>query len=169
MEDKTKTDAAATPEEMVKKVEPYSIKLSPEFCGAFTMSINRFEYAYAIVEEVDSSLAGLTPDQFHFNTMASGWAALEKAGGRKIFVWHLNGTENPPCGAAYNNDEKPLCPGEPSDCLDHKRFADTLKKSVSTGMFAPSRSSGLTITSFSARRTSKRPSRSPGAHVEKYC
>lgn len=33
-----------------------------------------------------------------------------------------------PCGAAYNNDEKRLWPGEPGDCLDHKRYADTLKK-----------------------------------------
>ena len=36
--------------------------------------------------------------------------------------------ENMPCGAAYNNDEKRLWPGEPGDCLDHKRYADTLKK-----------------------------------------
>ncbi|MDY3692907.1 MAG: hypothetical protein SO072_13215 [Dysosmobacter sp.] len=28
----------------------------------------------------------------------------------------------------YNNDEKRLWPGEPGDCLDHKRYADTLKK-----------------------------------------
>ena len=53
---------------------------------------------------------------------------LEKADGKKIFVWHLNGMENMPCGAAYNNDEKRLWPGEPGDCLDHKRYADTLKK-----------------------------------------
>ena len=60
--------------------------------------------------------------------MASEWAALEKADGKKIFIWHLNGMENMPCGAAYNNDEKRLWPGEPGDCLDLKRYADTLKK-----------------------------------------
>ena len=126
--DEIKADAVAVLKEMVKKVEPYGIKLSLEFCGAPTMSINRFEYAYDIVEAVDSPLVGVTLDQFHFNAMASGWDALEKADGKKIFVWHLNGTENMPCGAAYNNDEKRLWPGEPGDCLDHKRFADTLKK-----------------------------------------
>ena len=126
--DEIKADAVAVLKEMVKKVEPHGIKLSLEFCGAPSMSINRFEYAYAIVEEVDSPLVGVTLDQFHFNAMASGWDALEKADGKKIFVWHLNGTENMPCGAAYNNDEKRLWPGEPGDCLDHKRFADTLKK-----------------------------------------
>lgn len=123
-----KADAVAVLKEMVKKVEPYGIKLSLEFCGAPTMSVNRFEYAYDIVKAVDSPLVGLTLDQFHFHAMASGWDALEQADGRKIFVWHLNGAEDMPCGAAYNNDEVRLWPGEPGDCLDHKRFADTLKK-----------------------------------------
>ena len=126
--DEIKADAVAVLKEMVKKVEPYGIKLSLEFCGAPAMSINRFEYAYAIVEEVGSPLVGVTLDQFHFHAMASGWDALEKADGRKIFVWHLNGAENMPCGAAYNTDEKRLWPGESGDCLDHARFAGTLKK-----------------------------------------
>ena len=126
--DEIKVDAVAVLKEMVKKVEPYGIKLSLEFCGAPTMSINRFEYAYDIVKAVDSPLVGVTLDQFHFNAMASGWDALEKADGKKIFVWHLNGAENMPCGAAYNTDEVRLWPGEPGDSLDHKRFADTLKK-----------------------------------------
>ena len=126
--DQIREDAVAVLKEMVKKVEPYGIKLSLEFCGAPAMSINRFEYAYDIVKAVDSPLVGLTLDQFHFHAMASDWAALEKADGKKIFVWHLNGAENMPCGAAYNTDEVRLWPGEPGDCLDHKRFADTLKK-----------------------------------------
>lgn len=113
---------------MVKKVEPHGIKLSIEFCGAPTMSINRFEYAYDIVTEVDHPLVGITLDQYHFHAMASEWAALEKADGKKIFVWHLNGMENMPCGAAYNNDEKRLWPGAEGDCLPHARYADTLKK-----------------------------------------
>ena len=126
--DEIKADAVAVLKEMVKKVEPHGIKLSIEFCGAPTMSINRFEDAYAIVEAVGSPMVGVTLDQYHFHAMASGWDALEKADGKKIFVWHLNGMENMPCGAAYNNDEKRLWPGEPGDCLDHKRYADTLKK-----------------------------------------
>ena len=126
--DEIKADAVAVLKEMVKKVEPHGIKLSIEFCGAPTMSINRFEYAYDIVTEVDHPLVGITLDQYHFHAMASEWAALEKADGKKIFVWHLNGMENMPCGAAYNNDEKRLWPGEPGDCLDHKRYADTMAK-----------------------------------------
>lgn len=121
-------DAVEVLKEMLKKVEPKGIRLSLEFCGAPGMSINRFEDAYAIVQEVNSPLVGLTLDQYHFYGMASSWESLEKADGSKIFIWHLNGTEDLPCGAAYNNDEKRLWPGDEKDCLDHKRYADTLNK-----------------------------------------
>ena len=121
-------DAVEVLKEMLKKVESKGIRLSLEFCGAPGMSINRFEDAYAIVQEVNSPLVGLTLDQYHFYGMASSWESLEKADGSKIFIWHLNGTEDLPCGAAYNNDEKRLWPGDEKDCLDHKRYADTLKK-----------------------------------------
>lgn len=126
--DDIREDAVAVLKDMVKKVEPHGIRLSIEFIGAPTMSINRFEDAYAIVQAVDSPLVGITVDQYHFHAMASSFEFLEKADGKKIFIWHLNGMENMPCGAAYNNDEKRLWPDEPGDCLDHKRYADTLKK-----------------------------------------
>lgn len=121
-------DAAAVLKEMVKKVEPHGIKLSLEFCGAPGMTINRFEDAYAVVQAVDSPLVGVTLDQYHFHAMASGWDALEKADGKKIFIWHLNDMEDMPCGAAYNTDEKRLWPGDARGCLDHQRYADTLKR-----------------------------------------
>lgn len=121
-------DAVEVLKEMVKKVEPHGIKLSIEFVAMPTMTINRFEDAYAIVEEVNSPLVGVTLDQYHFSAMASGWDALEKADGKKIFVWHLNDMEDVPCGASYTSDEKRLWPGDPRGCLDHKRFADTLKE-----------------------------------------
>lgn len=123
-----RADAVAVLKEMSKKVEPYGIKLSLEFCGEPAMTINRFDDAYAIVQEVDSPLVGVTLDQYHFYAMGSSWETLEKADGKKIFVWHLNGTEDLPCGAPYNNDEKRMWPDAEGDCLDHKRYADTLKK-----------------------------------------
>ena len=126
--DEIREDAVAVLKEMVKKTEPHGIKLSIEFIGQPTMTINRFEDAYRIIQEVDSPYVGLTLDQYHFHGMASSFEALEKADGKKIFVWHLNGMENMPCGAAYNNDEIRLWPDEPGDCLDQKRYADTLKK-----------------------------------------
>lgn len=126
--DEIREDAVAVLKEMARKAEPHGIKLSLEFCGVPTMSINRFEDAYSIVQAVDSPLVGITLDQYHFHAMASSFEFLEKANGKKIFIWHLNGMENMPCGAAYNTDEKRLWPGEPGDCLDHERYADTLKK-----------------------------------------
>ena len=69
--DEIREDAVAVLKEMVKKVEPHGIKLSIEFCGCPTMSINRFEYAYDIVTEVNHPLVGITLDQYHFHAMAS--------------------------------------------------------------------------------------------------
>ncbi len=126
--DDIKEDAVAVLKEMVTKVEPHGIRLSIEFIGAPTMTINRFEDAYAVVQAVDSPLVGITVDQYHFHAMASSFEFMEKTDGKKIFIWHLNGMENMPCGAAYNNDTKRLWPDETGDCLDHKRFADILKK-----------------------------------------
>lgn len=166
--DEIKADAVAVLKEMVKKVEPYGIKLSLEFCGAPTMSINRFEYAYDIVKAVDSPLVGVTLDQFHFNAMASGWDALEKADGKKIFVWHLNGTENMPCGASYNNDEKRLWPGEPGDCLDHKRFADTLKKIGFDGDVCTIEVFRPDYYKLSSEENIRKAAEVTRAHVEKY-
>lgn len=123
-----RNDAVTTLNEMLKRTSQYGIKLSLEFCGCPAMTINRFADAYAIVKEVNSPLVGVTLDQYHFYAMGSEWADLEKADGSKIFVWHLNGTEDMPCGAPYNNDEKRLWPGDPADCLDQKRYATTLKK-----------------------------------------
>lgn len=135
--DAIKADAVAVLGEMAKKAE-----------------------AYAIVEKVNHPLICVTLDQCRFHAMVSGWDALEKADGKKIFIWHLNGMENMPCGAAYNGDEKRLWPGAPGDCLDHKRYADTLKKTVPMAMCAPLRCSAPIITSSPMRRTSRRQPRS---------
>ncbi len=126
--DEIREDAVSVLREMARRTAPHGIRLSLEFCGCPTMTINRFEDAYAIVREVDSPLVGVTLDQYHFHAMASDWSALEHADGEKIFVWHLNGMENMPCGADYNTDEIRLWPGEPGDCLDQTRYAATLKK-----------------------------------------
>lgn len=121
-------DAVEVIKSMLPIVEPYGIKLSIEFCGAYNMSISRFDDAYAIVQEVNHPLVGLTVDQFHFRGMASSWEALEKADGSKIFVWHLNGTQDMPIGAPYNTDAVRCWPDADIDCLDQKRYADTFKK-----------------------------------------
>ncbi|MBO7710029.1 MAG: sugar phosphate isomerase/epimerase [Lachnospiraceae bacterium] len=121
-------DAVAVIREMLKHTEPHGIKLSIEFCGAPDMTINRFDDAWEIVKEVDHPLVGVTLDQFHFHAMASDWATLEKADGKKIFVWHVNGSEDVPCGAYYNNDEIRMWMDGDGDCLPHERYARTLRE-----------------------------------------
>lgn len=164
-----KDDAVAVLKQMVKKVEPYGIKLSLEFCGCPTMSINRFEYAYDIVTAVDSPLVGITLDQYHFHAMASQWETLEKADGKKIFVWHLNGMEDMPCGAAYNNDEKRLWPGEEGDCLDHMRYADTLKKIGFEGDVCTIEVFRPAYYELSQEENVKKAAEVTKAHIAKYC
>ena len=164
-----KDDAVAVLKEMVKKVEPHGIKLSLEFCGAPTMTINRFEYAYDIVKAVDSPSVGITLDQYHFHAMASQWESLEQADGKKIFVWHLNGMEDMPCGAAYNNDEKRLWPGEEGDCLDHKRYADTLKKIGFEGDVCTIEVFRPAYYELSQEENVKKAAEVTRAHVAKYC
>lgn len=164
-----KDDAVAVLKEMVKKVEPYGIKLSLEFCGCPTMSINRFEYAYDIVTAVGSPLVGITLDQYHFHAMASQWETLEKADGKKIFVWHLNGMEDMPCGAAYNNDEKRLWPGEEGDCLDHKRYADTLKKIGFEGDVCTIEVFRPAYYELTQEENVKKAAEVTKAHIAKYC
>jgi 2-keto-myo-inositol isomerase len=162
-------DAVAVLKEMLKKTTPYGIKLSLEFCGCPSMTINRFEDAYAVVQEVNSPLVGVTLDQYHFYAMGSEWADLEKADGRKIFVWHLNGTEDMPCGAPYNNDEKRLWPDDAADCLDQKRYADTLKKIGFEGdcctieIFRPA------YYEMSQEENVRKSAEVTKAHVAKYC
>ena len=123
-----KNDAVTVLKEMAIKCQPFDIKLSLEFVAHPSMTINRFDDAYAIVEAVDSPLVGVTLDQYHFHAMASDWSKLENADGKRIFVWHLNDMEDVPCGASYNSDEKRLWPGDDRGCLDHQRFADAFKK-----------------------------------------
>lgn len=123
-----RADAVAALKKMVKKVAPHDIKLSLEFHGCPSMSINQFGHAYDIICQVDSPYLGITLDQYHFCSMSSQWEDLEQADGSKIFIWHLTGMEEMPCGAPYNTDEKRLWPDAPGDYLDHRRFAEVLKK-----------------------------------------
>ena len=52
----------------------------------------------------------------------------ERSFGSYTRSFDVTGVDTTKVRAAYNNDEKRLWPGEPGDCLDHKRYADTLKK-----------------------------------------
>lgn len=162
-------DAVAVLRQMLEKVEPHGIKLALEFCGQPNVSINRFEEAYAIVQEIDHPLLGMVLDQYHFDAMASSWDAFEKADGKKIFVWHLNDMEDFPCGAAYNTYACRLWPGDPRGCMDHQRYANTLRKIGFAGdacvveVFRPE------YYELTQEENVKAAAACTRAHVEKYC
>ena len=132
------------------------------------MSINRFEDAYAIVEEVNSPLVGITLDQYHFRNGFFFQGLSEKADGKKIFVWHLNGMENMPCGAAYNNDES-VC-GRASRATASITSATLIpsRRSASRVTSAPWRCSVRTTTSCPTRENIKTAAEATRAHVAKY-
>lgn len=122
--DEIKEEAVARLRYLSDKVVPHGIRISLEFCGVPTCSINQFGTAYDVVEAVDRDNVGITLDTFHFHAMGSKWEDLERADGKKIFAYHLNDAENLPIGSML--DDKRLWPGE--GCLDHDRTLKILKK-----------------------------------------
>ena len=159
-----KADAVAVLKEMVKKVEPHGIRLSLEFCGAPTMSINRFEYAYDIVKAVDSPFVGITLDQYHFHAMASQWETLEQADGKYIFVWHLTAWRICPA-ARTTTTTRSVC-GRASRAIAWITSATPIRsrRSASPATYAPWKCSAPPTTSSLRKRTSRRRPRSP-AHT----
>lgn len=108
---------------MAEKVGP-DIRISLEFCGVPTCSINQFGTAYEVVKEVDLPNVGITLDTFHFHEMGSKLEDLKKADPEKIFVYHLNDCEDLPIGSC--GDDKRLWPEE--GVVDHASIAATLKE-----------------------------------------
>lgn len=122
--DEIQEEAVARLRYLADKVAPHGIRISLEFCGTPTCSINQFGTAYDVVEATDRENVGITLDTFHFHAMGSKWEDLERADGKKIFAFHLNDAENLPIGAML--DVNRLWPGE--GCLNHDRTIETLKK-----------------------------------------
>lgn len=117
-------------EEAVKRLRYLSdkvgkdIRISLEFCGVPSCSINQFGTAYEVVKEVDRENVGITVDTFHFHEMCSRLEDLRKADGKKIFAYHLNDCEDLPLGSC--GDDKRLWPEE--GVVDHRAIAAVLKE-----------------------------------------
>ena len=100
------------------------MRLSVEFLGHPEASINDFGEAYDIIHELDMENVGLTLDCFHFYGMHSSLADLAQADGKKIFIVHLNDTEDFQFGALRDDDR--VWPGD--GCIDLDGILQTLKK-----------------------------------------
>jgi len=94
----------------------YDIRLAIEFVGHPQCTINTFGQAYDIVQAVNRDNVGLVLDCFHFHAMGSRIEDLQKADGSKIFVLHIDDTEDFPIGILTDVDR--LWPGEGAIDLD---------------------------------------------------
>ena len=118
--------------------KPFGMKLAFEFVGYPNCSVNTFGQAYDIVKTADRENVGVVLDCFHFHAMGSRFEDLEAADGKKIFILHLDDSEDLPVGAARDNNR--LMPGE--GAVDLPRILTTLKRlgyehMVSIELFRP--------------------------------
>lgn len=123
---------------MADYAEPFGVKLAFEFVGYPNCSVNTFGQAYDIVKTVNRANVGVVLDCFHFHAMGSRFEDLEAADGSKIFILHLDDSEDLPVGAARDNNR--LMPGE--GAVNLTRILTTLKRlgydsMVSIELFRP--------------------------------
>ena len=100
--------------------------------------MNTFGQAYDIVETVNRENVGLVLDCFHFHAMGSDLNDLKKADGSKIFILHIDDTEDFPIG--FLTDEDRVWPG--LGAIDLDSILSTLKEIgysdvVSVELFRP--------------------------------
>ncbi|MBD1381125.1 2-keto-myo-inositol isomerase [Metabacillus arenae] len=118
--------------------EPYGVKIAVEFVGHPQCTVNTFGQAYDIVETVNRENVGLVLDCFHFHAMGSDLEDLKKADGSKIFILHIDDTEDFPIGIL--TDEDRVWPGH--GAIDLDSILSTLKEIgfkevVSVELFRP--------------------------------
>lgn len=118
--------------------EPYGVKIAVEFVGHPQCTVNTFGQAYDIVETVNRENVGLVLDCFHFHAMGSDIEDLKKADGSKIFILHIDDTEDFPIG--FLTDEDRVWPG--LGAIDLDSILSTLKEIgfadvVSVELFRP--------------------------------
>ncbi|MEN1986523.1 2-keto-myo-inositol isomerase [Paenibacillus hubeiensis] len=95
--------------ELSDLAQPYGIQIALEFVGHPQCTVNTFGQAYDIVEEVARENVGLVLDCFHFHAMGSKRGDLLQADVSKIFIVHIDDTEDFPIG--FLTDEDRVWPG----------------------------------------------------------
>lgn len=124
--------------ELAGLAEPYGIKLALEFVGHPECTINTFEQAYDIIQTVDNRNVGLVLDCFHFHAMGSSFDALKQADISKIFILHMDDTEDFPIGNLVDEDR--VWPGH--GAIDLEGILSVLKEkgydgAVTVELFRP--------------------------------
>lgn len=124
--------------DLADTAEKYGVKLAYEFVGYPNCSVNTFGQTYDIVKAVNRESVGMVLDCFHFHAMGSRIEDLKKADPKKIFIFHIDDSEDLPVGAA--RDDKRLWPGEGAVELDEILIALKeigYKEMVSVELFRP--------------------------------
>ncbi len=111
-----KNESVRVLNELADIAEKYGVKLAYEFVGYPNCSVNTFGQTYDIIKAVDRENVGMVLDCFHFHAMGSCLEDLKKADAGKIFIFHIDDSEDLPVGAA--RDDKRLWPGEGAVDLD---------------------------------------------------
>ncbi len=119
-----KNETVSKLKELSEIASEYEMNLPFEFVGYPNCSVNTFEQAYEIVLAADKKNVGIVLDCFHFHAMNSKWEELEKIDPSKLFIFHIDDSEDLPVGAL--RDDKRLWPGEGAVDLD--RIISILKK-----------------------------------------
>lgn len=102
--------------ELSALAEPYGIKVALEFLGHPQATVNTFSQGYDIVQTVNRDNVGLVLDCFHFHGMGSRLEDLKQADGSKVFLLHINDTDDYPIGIL--TDEDRCWPGHGAIDLD---------------------------------------------------
>ncbi|QTL47990.1 MULTISPECIES: 2-keto-myo-inositol isomerase [Priestia] len=124
--------------ELSELAEPYGVKIAVEFVGHPQCTVNTFDQAYDIVQAVNHDNVGLVLDCFHFHAMGSKLEDLKQADISKIFIVHIDDTEDFPIG--FLTDEDRVWPG--LGAIDLDAIFSTLKEkgyndAVSVELFRP--------------------------------
>ncbi|WP_145523194.1 sugar phosphate isomerase/epimerase [Virgibacillus sp. SK37] len=102
----------------------YGIKIAFEFIGHPQATVNTFKQGHEIVQEVNRDNVGLVLDCFHFHGMGSRLDELKQADGSKIFLLHIDDTDDYPIGIL--RDEDRCWPGH--GAIDLDGILSTLKE-----------------------------------------
>lgn len=108
--EEVKKESVKVLHELADIADKYGMNLALEFVGYPNCSVNTFGLAYEIVNAVNRENVGIVLDCFHFHAMGSKFEDLEKADGKKIFIFHIDDAEDLPVGTM--DDSKRLWPGE---------------------------------------------------------
>lgn len=117
----------------------YDIKVALEFLGAPFATVNTFNQAHAIIEDINDPNVGLVLDFFHFHAMGSRLDDLKKENIHNIFLLHINDVDDYPIGIL--TDEDRCFPGlgsiDIAGILETLRDLDFKGEYISIELFRP--------------------------------